>query len=122
MWGPGVSGTRASDQANKRADVGTGRRGFLVNDGKGESGMRCVDLQRLTHGPLVSASGCACAGVEIVGAGLSALLVAAEGRGACMGLAGPRGWSWVAVWAGLEQVFGLVLFFLFSFSDNTQPI
>ena len=25
VWGPGVSGTRASDQANKRADVGTGR-------------------------------------------------------------------------------------------------
>ena len=73
MWGLGVSGTRASDQANKRADVGTGRWGFLVNDGKGESGMRCVDLQRLTRGPLVSASGCARAGVERVGAGLSAL-------------------------------------------------
>ena len=70
----------------------------------------------------MSASGRARAGVERAGAGLSALLVAAEGRGARMGLAGPRGWSWVAVWARLELVFGLVLFFLFSFSDNTQRI
>ena len=39
-----------------------------------------------------------------------------------MGLAGPRGWSWVAVWAGLGLVFGLVLFFLFSISNQTQTL